>query len=175
MSQKHRQKFRDFRFRDKLAREKRMTMLSRTPVVSSPSSSSKRRRRELVCRAKATSSKPNASTTKTPVFATKKTDVMLLGKNQRRRDAFAFVGVLFLSLGASSSKKRAFAYGTGGWKDCEPICDSLKGGFAAQQKLQEEMMRQSMGGDDTGAEAKEESKGKKAAVSEREKRKKNLR
>lgn len=153
-------------------------MLSRTPVVvSSPSSSSKRRRRERLCRAKATSSKPNnASTTKTPVPATKKTkDVTTLGENQRRRDVFA-VGVLFLSLGgASSSKESAFAYGTGGWKDCEPICDSLKGGFAAQQKLQEEMMRQSMGGDDTGAEAKEESKGKKAAVSEREKRKKNLR
>ena len=152
-----------------------MTMLSRTPVVSSPSSSSKRRR-ERLCRAKATSSKPNASTTKTPVPETKKTDVMMMsGKTQRRRDVFA-VGVLFLSLGgASSSKESAFAYGTGGWKDCEPICDSLKGGFAAQQKLQEEMMRQSMGGDDTGAEAKEESKGKKAAVSEREKRKKNLR
>ena len=153
-------------------------MLSRTPVVvSSPSSSSsKKKRRERLCRAKATSSKPNASTTKTPVPATKKTkDVTTLGENQRRRDVFA-VGVLFLSLGgASSSKERAFAYGTGGWKDCEPICDSLKGGFAAQQKLQEEMMRQSMGGDDTGAEAKEESKGKKAAVSEREKRKKNLR
>ena len=150
-------------------------MLSRTPVVSSPASSSKRRR-ERLCRAKATSSKPNASTTKTPVPETKKTDVMMMsGKTQRRRDVFA-VGVLFLSLGgASSSKERAFAYGTGGWKDCEPICDSLKGGFAAQQKLQEEMMRQSMGGDDTGAEAKEESKGKKAAVSEREKRKKNLR
>ena len=147
-------------------------MLSRTPVVSSPSSSSKRRR-ERLCRAKATSSKPNASTTKTPVPETKKTDVMMSGKTQRRRDVFA-VGVLFLSLGASS-KESAFAYGTGGWKDCEPICDSLKGGFAAQQKLQEEMMRQSMGGDDTGAEAKEESKGKKAAVSEREKRKKNLR
>tara|TARA_Y100000739_G_scaffold165119_1_gene143199 strand:- start:6 stop:473 length:468 start_codon:yes stop_codon:yes gene_type:complete len=155
-----------------------MTMLSRTPVVvSSPSSSSKKRRRERLCYAKATSSKPNnASTTKTPVPATKKTkDVTTLGENQRRRDVFA-VGVLFLSLGgASSSKESAFAYGTGGWKDCEPICDSLKGGFAAQQKLQEEMMRQSMGGDDTGAEAKEESKGKKAAVSEREKRKKNLR
>ena len=109
-------------------------MLSRTPVVSSPSSSSKRRRRELVCRAKATSSKPNASTTKTPVPETKKTDVMMMsGKTQRRRDVFA-VGVLFLSLGASS-KESAFAYGTGGWKDCEPICDSLKGGFAAQQKL----------------------------------------
>lgn len=150
-------------------------MLSRTPVVSSPSSSSKRRS-ERLCYAKATSSKPNASTTKTPVPATKKTDVMMMmsGKTQRRRDVFA-VGVLFLSLGASSSKESAFAYGTGGWKDCEPICDSLKGGFAAQQKLQEEMMRQSMGGDDTGAEAKEESKGKKAAVSEREKRKKNLR
>ena len=151
-------------------------MLSRTPVVSSPASSSKRKR-ERLCRAKkATSSKPNASTTKTPVPATKKTkDVTTLGENQRRRDVFA-VGVLFLSLGgASSSKESAFAYGTGGWKDCEPICDSLKGGFAAQQKLQEEMMRQSMGGDDTGAEAKEESKGKKAAVSEREKRKKNLR
>ena len=150
-------------------------MLSRTPVVSSPSSSSKRRR-ERLCRAKkATSSKPNASTfSKTPVPETKKTDVMMMsGKTQRRRDVFA-VGVLFLSLGASS-KESAFAYGTGGWKDCEPICDSLKGGFAAQQKLQEEMMRQSMGGDDTGAEAKEESKGKKAAVSEREKRKKNLR
>lgn len=148
-------------------------MLSRTPVVSSPSSSSKRRS-ERLCYAKATSSKPNASTTKTPVPATKKTkDVTTLGENQRRRDVFA-VGVLFLSLGASS-KESAFAYGTGGWKDCEPICDSLKGGFAAQQKLQEEMMRQSMGGDDTGAEAKEESKGKKAAVSEREKRKKNLR
>jgi hypothetical protein len=156
-----------------------MTMLSRTPVVSSPASSSKRRR-ERLCRAKkATSSKPNASTfSKTPVPETKKTDVMMMsGKTQRRRDVFA-VGVLFLSLGgASSSKESAFAYGTGGWKDCEPICDSLKGGFAAQQKLQEEMMRQSMGGggDDTGAEAKEESKGKKAAVSEREKRKKNLR
>ena len=152
-------------------------MLSRTPVVSSPSSSSKKKRRERLCYAKATSSKPNnASTTKTPVPATKKTkDVTTLGENQRRRDVFA-VGVLFLSLGgASSSKESAFAYGTGGWKDCEPICDSLKGGFAAQQKLQEEMMRQSMGGDDTGAEAKEESKGKKAAVSEREKRKKNLR
>ena len=152
-------------------------MLSRTPVVvSSPSSSSKKKRRERLCRAKATSSKPNnASTTKTPVPETKKTDVkMMSGKTQRRRDVFA-VGVLFLSLGASSSKESAFAYGTGGWKDCEPICDSLKGGFAAQQKLQEEMMRQSMGGDDTGAEAKEESKGKKAAVSEREKRKKNLR
>ena len=152
-----------------------MTRLSRTPVVSSPASSSKRRR-ERLCRAKkATSSKPNASTfSKTPVPETKKTDVMMMsGKTQRRRDVFA-VGVLFLSLGASS-KESAFAYGTGGWKDCEPICDSLKGGFAAQQKLQEEMMRQSMGGDDTGAEAKEESKGKKAAVSEREKRKKNLR
>ena len=153
-------------------------MLSRTPVVvSSPSSSSKKRRRERLCYAKATSSKPNnASTTKTPVPATKKTKgVTTLGENQRRRDVFA-VGVLFLSLGgASSSKESAFAYGTGGWKDCEPICDSLKGGFAAQQKLQEEMMRQSMGGDDTGAEAKEESKGKKAAVSEREKRKKTLR
>jgi hypothetical protein len=152
-----------------------MTMLSRTPVVSSPSSSSKRWS-ERLCYAKATSSKPNASTTKTPVPETKKTDVMMMsGKTQRRRDVFA-VGVLFLSLGASS-KESAFAYGTGGWKDCEPICDSLKGGFAAQQKLQEEMMRQSMGGggDDTGAEAKEESKGKKAAVSEREKRKKNLR
>ena len=146
-------------------------MLSRTPVVSSPSSSLKRRSK--LCCAKATSSKPNVSTTKTPVPETKKTDAMMLGKNQRRRDLFA-VGVLFLSL-SSSSKERAFAYGTGGWKDCEPICDSLKGGFAAQQKLQEEMMRQSMGGDDTGAEAKEESKGKKAAVSEREKRKKNLR
>jgi len=155
-----------------------MTMLSRTPVVVSSPSSSSKRRSERLCRAKATSSKPNnASTTKTPVPATKKTkDVTMLGENQRRRDVFA-VGVLFLSLGASSSKESAFAYGTGGWKDCEPICDSLKGGFAAQQKLQEEMMRQSMGGggDDTGAEAKEESKGKKAAVSEREKRKKNLR
>lgn len=149
-------------------------MLSRTPVVVSSPSSSSKRRSERLCYAKATSSKPNASTTKTPVPATKKTkDVTTLGENQRRRDVFA-VGVLFLSLGASS-KESAFAYGTGGWKDCEPICDSLKGGFAAQQKLQEEMMRQSMGGDDTGAEAKEESKGKKAAVSEREKRKKNLR
>ena len=150
-------------------------MLSRTPVVVSSPSSSSKRRSERLCYAKATSSKPNASTTKTPVPATKKTkDVTTLGENQRRRDVFA-VGVLFLSPGASSSKESAFAYGTGGWKDCEPICDSLKGGFAAQQKLQEEMMRQSMGGDDTGAEAKEESKGKRAAVSEREKRKKNLR
>jgi len=147
-----------------------MMMLSRTLVVSSPSSSSERRS-ELCC-AKATGSKPGVSTT-TSVPQTK-ADVML-GKNQRRRDVFG-VGVLFLSL-LSSSKERAHAYGTGGWKDCEPICDSLKGGFAAQQKLQEEMMRQSMsgGGDDTGAEAKEESKGKKAGGSEREKRKKNLR
>ena len=63
-----------------------------------PSSSSKRRRRERLCRAKATSSKPNeSSTTKTPVSATKKTDVMMMsGKTQRRRDVFA-VGFFSLS------------------------------------------------------------------------------
>ena len=136
------------------------TMLSRTPlvevvVVSSSSSSSKRRSETL--RAKATSLDENNGRQ----------------RKQRRRDVFATMGgVLFLSLLSSSP---SHAYGTGGWKDCEPICDSLKGGFAAQQKLQEEMMRQSMGGGGDDTVVKEESKGKKAAVSEREKRKKNLR
>jgi len=33
----------------------------------------------------------------------------------------------------------ARAYGTGGWKDCEPVCDALMDGRAKQLALQREM------------------------------------
>jgi hypothetical protein len=101
---------------------------------------------------------------------------------KNRRDVFlsgtAF-SALFLLSSFSSSNQSAHAYGTGGWKDCEPVCDSLKGGFAAQQKLQEELMRQAtMGGGGNGGEGGDDvtsSGEQKKGVSEREKRKKNLR
>ena len=76
--------------------------------------------------------------------------------------------------------------GSGGWGDCAPVCDALKDGFSAQQKMQEEMLRQSLatmnkssdesGFGDDGSE-KEDAKKKSDKVdfaqkSEREKRKK---
>ena len=84
--------------------------------------------------------------------------------------------------------QNANAYGSGGWGDCAPVCDALKDGFSAQQKMQEEMLRQSLatmnkssdesGFGDDGSE-KEGAKKKSDKVdfaqksSEREKRKKN--
>ena len=79
------------------------------------------------------------------------------------------------------------AKAAGGWGDCAPVCDALKDGFSAQQKMQEEMLRQSLatmnkssdesGFGDDGSE-KEDAKKKSDKVdfaqkSEREKRKKN--
>ena len=79
------------------------------------------------------------------------------------------------------------AKAAGGWGDCAPVCDALKDGFSAQQKMQEEMLRQSLatmnkssdesGFGDDGSE-KEGAKKKSDKVdfaqkSEREKRKKN--
>ena len=78
------------------------------------------------------------------------------------------------------------AKAAGGWGDCAPVCDALKDGFSAQQKMQEEMLRQSLatmnkssdesGFGDDGSE-KEDAKKKSDKVdfaqkSEREKRKK---
>ena len=80
-----------------------------------------------------------------------------------------------------------YAKAAGGWGDCAPVCDALKDGFSAQQKMQEEMLRQSLatmnkssdesGFGDDGSE-KEDAKKKSDKVdfaqkSEREKRKKN--
>ena len=69
----------------------------------------------------------------------------------------------------------------GGWGDCAPVCDALKGGFSAQQKMQEEMLRQSLatinssesGGDGSEKEGAKKSDKVDFAPSEREKRKKN--
>jgi len=74
------------------------------------------------------------------------------------------------------SEKNAIAYGTGGWKDCEPVCDSLKGGFEKQKRLQEEMMRSSKADYDAGAvENSPVKEAERVGLSERERKKKNLR
>ena len=73
------------------------------------------------------------------------------------------------------------AKAAGGWGDCAPVCDALKGGFSAQQKMQEEMLRQSLatinssesGGDGSEKEGAKKSDKVDFAQSEREKRKKN--
>ena len=139
-------------------------MISRSPVAAAHG-------RSFRCRASSSSS----SSTNAPKAPSS-------SQQKNRRDVFlsgtAF-SALFLLSSFSSSNQSAHAYGTGGWKDCEPVCDSLKGGFAAQQKLQEEMMRQAtMGGGGNGGESGDDvtSSGvQKKGVSEREKRKKNLR
>ena len=69
--------------------------------------------------------------------------------------------VLTSALVAATSPREARAYGTGGWRDCEPVCDSLKNGREDQLRLQREMMA-SMGGDasasasDAAADAKKD-------------------
>jgi len=68
---------------------------------------------------------------------------------------------------AATTRDDALAYGTGGWKDCEPICDSLKNGRAEQLAMQEEMMR-SMGRDASASEGKGESKRERERRAERE-------
>jgi len=54
--------------------------------------------------------------------------------------------VLTSALVAATSPREARAYGTGGWRDCEPVCDSLKNGREEQLGLPREMMA-SLGGD----------------------------
>ena len=49
----------------------------------------------------------------------------------------------------------ARAYGTGGWKDCEPVCDALVDGRRRQLALQREMMG--------GGEAEEEASARERA------------
>ena len=66
---------------------------------------------------------------------------------------------------AATTRDDALAYGTGGWKDCEPICDSLKNGRAEQLAMQEEMMR-SMGRGASASEGEGEGESKR----ERERR-----
>ena len=60
-----------------------------------------------------------------------------------RRRALA---MMTSSLVAVTSAREARAYGTGGWRDCQPVCDSLKNGREDQLRLQREMMA-SMGED----------------------------
>jgi len=45
---------------------------------------------------------------------------------------------------------RANAYGTGGWKDCQPVCDALKNGRADQERMMREMMAMSSESADEG-------------------------
>ncbi len=61
-----------------------------------------------------------------------------------RRRALAMM--MTSSLIAVTSEREARAYGTGGWRDCQPVCDSLKNGREDQLRLQREMMA-SMGED----------------------------
>ena len=61
-----------------------------------------------------------------------------------RRRALAMM--MTSSLIAVTSAREARAYGTGGWRDCQPVCDSLKNGREDQLRLQREMMA-SMGED----------------------------
>ena len=61
-----------------------------------------------------------------------------------RRRALAMM--MTSSLVAVTSAREARAYGTGGWRDCQPVCDSLKNGREEQLRLQREMMA-SMGED----------------------------
>jgi len=103
--------------------------------------------------------------------------------------AVAYASCAFFAQGGGFLPNNANA-GSGGWGDCAPVCDALKDGFSAQQKMQEEMLRLSLatmntnsdddesGGGDDGSE-KEGAKKKSDKVdfaqksSEREKRKKN--
>lgn len=112
-----------------------------------------------------------------------------------RRSTFiavaSYASCAFFAQGGGFLPNNANAYGSGGWGDCAPVCDALKDGFSAQQKMQEEMLRLSLatmnnksddddesGGGDDGSE-KEGAKKKSDKVdfaqksSEREKRKKN--
>jgi hypothetical protein len=50
--------------------------------------------------------------------------------------AVAFAALTLTGFGAGEAR----AYGTGGWKDCEPVCDALKDGRAKQLALQAEML-----------------------------------
>ena len=99
--------------------------------------------------------------------------------------AVAYASCAFFAQGGGFLPNNAKA-GSGGWGDCAPVCDALKDGFSAQQKMQEEMLRQSLatmnkssdesGFGDDGSE-KEDAKKKSDKVdfaqkSEREKRKK---
>lgn len=149
----------------KMHRHASSLMISRSPVATT-------RGRSGRCRASSSSS-PSKNAPKAPSSSQQQ-------RLKNRRDVFisgtAFSALFLLS--SSSSFQSAHAYGTGGWKDCEPVCDSLKGGFAAQQKLQEEMMRQATMGGGSGGESGDDvtsSGEQKKGVSEREKRKKNLR
>ena len=105
----------------------------------------------------------------------------------RRRSTFITVAYASCAFFAQGGFLPNNAKAAGGWGDCAPVCDALKDGFSAQQKMQEEMLRQSLatmnkssdesGFGDDGSE-KEDAKKKSDKVdfaqkSEREKRKKN--
>ena len=61
------------------------------------------------------------------------------GTTRREGTAFAAFAA-FTALTGGAFTGDANAYGTGGWKDCEPVCDALKDGRARQLALQAEMM-----------------------------------
>jgi len=108
-------------------------------------------------------------------------------KGRRRRSTFITVAYAsYCAFFAQGGFLPNNAKAAGGWGDCAPVCDALKDGFSAQQKMQEEMLRQSLatmnkssdesGFGDDGSE-KEDAKKKSDKVdfaqkSEREKRKK---
>jgi len=56
-----------------------------------------------------------------------------------RRDALALALSTACAAAALGAPRAARAYGTGGWKDCAPICDELKNGKADQDRLMAEI------------------------------------
>jgi hypothetical protein len=79
-----------------------------------------------------------------------------------RRDALALALSTACAAAALGAPRAARAYGTGGWKDCAPICDELKNGKADQDRLMAEMMEMSRTG--TVPPAKSDSASAKPAV-----------
>ena len=73
----------------------------------------------------------------------------------------AFAALTLMGFGAAGEAR---AYGTGGWKDCEPVCDALKDGRAKQLALQAEMMG---GGGSSGASAEGLTKRERERLEER--------
>ena len=82
----------------------------------------------------------------------------------RREGTAAAVAFAALTLAGFGAAGEARAYGTGGWKDCEPVCDALKDGRAKQLALQAEMMG---GGGSSGASAEGLTKRERERLEER--------
>lgn len=83
---------------------------------------------------------------------------------RREGTAAAFAAFAALTL-AGFGAGEARAYGTGGWKDCEPVCDALKDGRAKQLALQAEML--GGGGSSAGSSSEGATKRERERLEER--------